>query len=422
MAFVRALYLGGKMVISTPAAKMAELTPELTLLDDRHAPVTVNTVPDITIINDSIAVDRISLKLHLVDKLYQKSIYPAVQRVAAGERLAAPLVVDLDPTTACDLACPECISAPLLNQGGLARGRIARLAEEFVEAGVRAVILIGGGEPLMHPSVGSVIDTLHEGGVHIGLVTNGTLIGRYLDQLAEKLSWVRVSVDAATAETYGRFRPSKGKHNAFSRVIDNMRELAARGRCDLGYSFLLMQRRNAAGEVIESNYHEVAAAGRLARDLGCDYFEVKAAFDDDHFIVRQDAADIESVDNQIADLRELETDEFHVLYSSTWTALHAKASAVQEKQYERCAVTELRTTVTPSGVYTCPYHRGKEAARIGDVTTTSFGAMWRAADTSIVDPRRDCRFHCARHASNLEVASIAAGNSRRLVDDVDLFI
>ena len=32
------------------------------------------------------------------------------------------MVVELDPTTACNLACHDCISANLLNQGGFVKG------------------------------------------------------------------------------------------------------------------------------------------------------------------------------------------------------------------------------------------------------------------------------------------------------------
>ena len=35
-----------------------------------------------------------------------------------------PWVIELDPTTACNLACHGCISASLLNQGGFKRERI----------------------------------------------------------------------------------------------------------------------------------------------------------------------------------------------------------------------------------------------------------------------------------------------------------
>ncbi|SDE02013.1 Radical SAM superfamily protein, partial [Actinokineospora iranica] len=136
-------------------------------------------------------------RMNLPAKLYQPRIFPTALEVARGRRSRNPVVVDLDPTTFCDLACPECISGRLLNQGRFTSERLLALAGELVELGVAAVILIGGGEPLAHRGTQAVIRTLGGAGVAVGVVTNGTMIDHNLDVLAEHTSWVRVSVDAA---------------------------------------------------------------------------------------------------------------------------------------------------------------------------------------------------------------------------------
>lgn len=354
-----------------------------------------------------LATDHVERNLDLVGKLYQRSVLPSVLDVAHGKRLPSPLVVDLDPTTVCDLACPECISSGVLNNGQLGRDRIVDLAHELAASHVRAVILIGGGEPLLHRSIGQVIDVLHQAGIRLGLVTNGTQIGRHLDALAAKLSWVRVSMDAGTEETYARFRPSRGKKSVFPLIVDNMRMLAERKQGRLGYSFLLMQRFGDDGSLLESNYDEVHRAGQLAKDIGCDYFEVKAMLDDDHFTVNQHPDDIARVEEQIGRLRELEDGGFRLLYSSNWQAVRGSADPVQPKEYRSCSVAELRTTVTPTGVFVCPYHRGNPKGRIGDISRTSFADLWAEADTTVIDPSQDCRFVCARHTSNLEIGGLA---------------
>jgi hypothetical protein len=86
-------------------------------------------------------------RLDLVSKLYQPSVWPKVLDVAGGSRSSSPVVVDLDPTTFCDLACPECISGKLLNQGRFTPERLKSLADELVRMAVQAVILIGGVSP-----------------------------------------------------------------------------------------------------------------------------------------------------------------------------------------------------------------------------------------------------------------------------------
>jgi hypothetical protein len=92
----------------------------------------------------------------------------------------------------------------------------------------------------------------------------------------------------------------------------------------------------------------------------------------------------------------------------------------------------MRTLVTPSGVYVCPYFRGNETKKIGDVTRSSFLDMWTGTERSEVmgrlDPSCDCGMHCIRHETNLELFSIRrlldAGSRVEPIqsDDPDLFI
>ncbi|MFB6815196.1 radical SAM protein [Streptomyces sp. NPDC056347] len=362
-------------------------------------------------------------RLDLVSKLYQPTDWPRVVRAASGEPSAAPLVVDLDPTTFCDLACPECISGKLLNQGRFTPERLAALAEELVALSVRAVVLIGGGEPLAHRGTRKVLRILGEAGLAVGVVTNGTMIQQNLTELARYATWVRVSVDAGSAGTYGLFRPDRKGRSVFDKVIGNMRLLAAEKKGALGYSFLVMSRQDPGGPAV-TNHHEVLQAAELAHDIGCDYFETKAMFDDDHHIVQVPEEILASVDRQLAEAARLESDRFQLVNSSTLTSLRGQAGAVQPKEYDRCRVAELRTLITPSGVYVCSYHRGNPLAKIGDAVTDDLADIWQDANRrGIVDPSRDCRFHCARHRSNLELDRIAGGTGEPpLAEDYDPFI
>ncbi|ANW17091.1 radical SAM protein [Streptomyces clavuligerus] len=348
-------------------------------------------------------------RLDLVSKLYQPAGWPRVLEAAAGKRTAGPLVVDLDPTTFCDLACPECISGKLLNQGRFTPERLAELAGELIEMSVRGVVLIGGGEPLAHRGTRQVLRVLGEAGVAIGVVTNGTMIQQNLDELAAYASWVRVSMDAGTKETYGRFRPDRKGRSVFDKVVGNMRLLAEVKKGALGYSFLVMTRREPDGTVV-SNHHEVLEAAGLAKDIGCDYFETKAMFDDGHHVIQVADGLLRSVDEQLAEAERRWADgSFEIINSSTLTSLRNRVGPMQPKEYHRCKVTELRTLITPSGVYVCSYHRGNAQARIGDAVTERLPDIWENSDRGIVDPTRDCRFHCARHRSNLELDKIATG-------------
>jgi hypothetical protein len=351
-------------------------------------------------------------RLDLRAKLRQVSLDGHLREYVATGTLSSPVVVELDPTTLCDLACPECISGELLGRGGFSRKRLVELAEEIAESGVWAVILIGGGEPLLHPAVGDVISALARAGVHVGLTTNGTQLHRYMDQIAESVAWTRVSVDAGTAETYARFRPAKGKRNPFDSVVANLRALGAAKRGAMGYSYLLMSRHDpVTGALVDSNFREVHQAAVLAKEVGCDYFEVKPAYDMQHYLLSQQPELIDDLTAQMRECELLETDAFAVIHPANLVEVMTGAPMEQPKQYDACPVTEFRTLLTPTAAYACPYHRGNAKAQYGDPSAQSFRQLWsseaRREIAATLRPSEDCRFHCIRHESNLDLLALA---------------
>jgi len=363
--------------------------------------------------------------LSLVEKLHQQSILPKAIKVANGKRLTGPVVVDLDPTTFCDLACPECISSGVINKGQFDKNRVVELTKELVLAGVQAVVLIGGGEPLMHKSIGSIIEILHRAGIKIGLVSNGTLIHRYIEPLGQMMDWVRISMDSGSQEVYDCYRPSGRKESVFPTVVDNMRLLASRKKASvtLGYSYLLMFRLDDNGNLIDSNYMDVLNGAKLAKDIGCDYFEVKAMYDENHHVVAPPAHLLAEFEAIFPQLIALQNDDFRVLYSSTYEELSTPIRVEQVKEYTTCPIMELRTTVTPNGVFACPSHRGNPAGYLGDVSTHNFPSFWEEVDTAKVNPKRDCTFFCPRHSSNLEIIEMRTLETPPVsVKDFNLFI
>ncbi len=365
-------------------------------------------------------------QLHLARKLMQGSVVERIRQFDAAGSSPAPWVVELDPTTACNLACPDCISGSLLNKGGFERSRLRELTQEIVEAGVRAVILIGGGEPLAHPETGWVIEYLRTHDVHVGVTTNGILIDRYQKILADYTSWVRVSMDASSPETFHYFRPSPTGRSMFDRIIDNMRKFAEVKSGKLGYSFLLLSDVDGDGKVKRSNLTEIYAGAVLAREIGCDYFEVKPSYDMGHFLISQPKAELAEAREQIEAMRELETESFRILAPVNLKYVLEDEPLIQPKDYSRCSVSEMRTLLTPSGAYVCPYFRGCSDKKIGDPNTQSLAEIWegqRRADVSAgTDPSRDCRFHCIRHQSNQMMEEMLAGGEVDTITDFDRFV
>lgn len=369
--------------------------------------------------------------MNIKNKLHQGFVVDAIKKTDWSKGSDTPLVVEFDTTEVCNLACPGCISEDLIcNKTSFTKERLLEIAEEMYEAGVKAVILIGGGEPLAHPGVGEFIEYLGKHDINIGITTNGCFIDRYLDIIAEYSSWTRVSVDAATSSVYNKLRPSKSGKSEFSHVISNMKKLGKIKKGTMGFSFLI--RTSADGFGIESNIHEIYDAAALAREIGCDYFEVKPSYSytggQDHALVRHGKENMAHARKEIARLDELETETFRVIKAINLEASLSGVEEKQQKEYHRCPVAELRTLVCPSGVYICPYWRGKDNYRIGDIQEMSFSDMWhgkrRREVMEYVNPIEKCQFHCLRHDSNNEIVKLIDTPMGRIdiVDEYDRFI
>lgn len=140
------------------------------------------------------------------------------------------------------------------------------------EMGVKAIQFTGGGEPTVHPNHGDFFKLTIGLGMDLALVTNGVrLKPEVLDTLGGA-KWVRVSLDAATAETYATIRRVPGWHHR--EALKNIGELVKRrpgGDLLVGVGFV----------VTADNWHEVFLAAQIAKDLGVDNFRISAVFQND---------------------------------------------------------------------------------------------------------------------------------------------
>ncbi len=384
-------------------------------------------------------VQQVERTLDLRGKLEQRTVMQYLKSVDWQKSSRAPFVVELDPTSACNLACPDCISGELLNKDEITSDRLLGLTNEMIASGVKAVILIGGGEPMMHPAIEEVMRRFGVADVKIGITTNGLYLKKYLNVTAEHSSWVRVSMDAGTDSTFNRIRPSRTGKSMFSSAIKNMEAFARAKRGKLGYSFMIFNQGSygfkgipiKAGALdaldhIRTNVHEIYQAAKLARDIGCDYFEVKPMYDVNHFAIMQPEWLTRIVDEQLAKAKELESDSFKVLEASKlWASLHGESN-LEPKTYHKCSTAQVRTLITPSGVYVCPYFRGSENKKIGDINNQSFDEMWHGQQRKNVidalDPSHDCTMHCIRHESNQTLERWLKGGFPLPCDDFDLFV
>lgn len=87
--------------------------------------------------------------------------------------------------------------------------------------GTKAVELVGGSEPTMHPHLKEIIEEIHQMGMELGLITNGLLLDR-IREVAQYFTYVRVSLDAGSKDTHKKLHGI----DCFKKVIDNIKLLS----------------------------------------------------------------------------------------------------------------------------------------------------------------------------------------------------
>ncbi len=177
-----------------------------------------------------------------------------------------PYWLTIDPNNFCQLHCPFCPTGADRGVRGKSmmdlehfKGLIDRLGPYVIH-----VDMMNWGESLLNKSLPEMIAAAKRHGIEVRLDANFNDVSEeMIDRLIQSgLDVLSLSIDGASAETYGRYRAG----GDFERVLANVRTLIRRRRT-LGrtspwivWQFL----------VFRHNEHERSRAARVARELGVD--------------------------------------------------------------------------------------------------------------------------------------------------------
>ena len=135
-------------------------------------------------------------------------------------------VVAWEITQSCNLHCAHCRASSESGQykNELTTDEIRRLIDEIREVG-QPIIILTGGEPLLHPDLLNIAAYARDCGLRVVLGTNGTLLSEEMAQSLKKVSVARVgvSLDFPTAVLQDEFRGKDGAFAAAMQGIDNAR-------------------------------------------------------------------------------------------------------------------------------------------------------------------------------------------------------
>ena len=162
-------------------------------------------------------------------------------------------------TEGCNLACRHCWIQPKFQNGervypSLDVALFKSIIEQAKPLGLNSVKLTGG-EPLLHPQIGELLEHIKKEELRLTIETNGVLCTPELArQIASGMNpFVSVSIDGVDAETHEWVR---GVAGSFQQAINGVRNLVAAGI----HPQIIMT-------IMRRNYEQMEAVVRLAESL-----------------------------------------------------------------------------------------------------------------------------------------------------------
>mgnify|MGYP001586059477 CR=1 FL=1 len=314
-----------------------------------------------------------------------------------------PLYVEISPVGACNHRCTFCAVSYIGYQS--VRLDAHMLVDRLHEAGslgIKSVMFAGEGEPLLHNGINQIVAAAHISAIDVSFTTNGTLLNK-LD--LENISWVKVSLNAGTRETYAQVHQTKEKD--WDVVWRNLADAAQRRTdCTVGVQTLLLP----------ENENEILLLAERCRDAGADYLVIKPysqhKFSLDH--TRQyEGIDYSKYGTLEESLKRLETDDFKVMFRS------ASMKSVNEPiPYSKCQATPFTWAylMASGDLYGCSAYLLDDRFNYGNLNTLSFREVWqgekRKANWDYVRNHLDiheCRQSCRMDKANRYLTDLVNG-------------
>ncbi len=157
---------------------------------------------------------------------YRLTKYHKVQDAFVQKKeTASPIVIEIEPTTACQLACIFCPRGSLQRpEGRLSINDLGQVLDNLNEYSKESILVFSGfGEPMLHDHLEDLVSLAKQRGWFCGITTNGALITPSAVEklLSSGLDVLQISLHAATESTYQQVV----KKGPYKKIVSNLQKI-----------------------------------------------------------------------------------------------------------------------------------------------------------------------------------------------------
>ncbi|MBD1173032.1 radical SAM protein [Pelagibacterales bacterium SAG-MED03] len=293
-----------------------------------------------------------------------------------------PIHITIGLTNFCNHKCPWCYIN--WNQSGQQSKRsgtnkpppkpiqadlkIVEALREAKEMGLKAVTIVGDGEPTLHKNFNYIIDEIKKLKIDIGIFSNMSFKKKEIfDSFLKNFFFVRCSIDAANKAGHQRGHMS----NDFDLVVDNIKKLV-RLRGKNKYPII-----GAQYVCNHWNYKEVPEAARFFKSLEIDYVTFKPMYKNElnpnH---ENNTLQNEKVIPYLLEAKKIENEKFRVYMKTSQFQEVLGKQYNNQVYYKKCNATPLAPYLDEDGsVELCGNLKGK-GFKLGNIYEKSFKEIW----------------------------------------------
>lgn len=304
----------------------------------------------------------------------------------AKSKIIRPVMCEIDLTDGfCNNKCKHCFygtdqkHTPIYMSVETAE----KLLDELHELGVKAIEFSGGGEPTTHPHFLEIVLYALSLGFEVGVVTNGLLINK-IGEIACKLKFIRISLDAASEDVYKKVHGV----DAFEKVINNVRLLINNKCSNIGLAYL----------IVPENISDITKVYDLACELGVSYLQYRPAsltYSVDNTLWCEARHCVEQIMKTNAITNAIQ------VFSAGIKWDHLKG----ERQYKKCTTSTMVSVVQANGdIPLCVLLRNQKQYIIGNIHDGGFATNWFSKRHLELINNKDvnkCRKPCKHDSYNI---------------------
>jgi radical SAM protein with 4Fe4S-binding SPASM domain len=282
------------------------------------------------------------------------SSYQWSRQIAKPSILGMPIAVSIEPTTSCNLRCPECPSGLrsfTRPTGMLDRNVFEKTIDELAPT-LSFLTFYFQGEPYLHPNFLSLVHYASSKGIYTGTSTNAHYLNdeRARETVASGLDRLVISIDGTTQETYQSYRVG----GVLEKVIEGARNIVAwKKKLKSSTPYVVFQFL-----VVKPNEHQIEDVYALAKEIGVDQVVLKTAQIYDY----ENGSDL------------IPTLEQYSRYKKSESGLYTIKNSLENscwKMWHSCVIT------WDGKVVPCCFDKDAHHV-LGDATKQSFKDIWRS--------------------------------------------